>query len=199
MLYWCSESFGGSWKAYNTGCMTGNTLVNHILWDDVMVLCPCNTVLQQLLTMCSVYGEEHDIKYNASKNHREEMSKIFWLQFVQWVSVISLGWHCSSTGRACNPCKSLLQRSRFDCGPLLHVGASLFLFSCLSSAAQDVCTSNTLSCRFIMCTGGVKASVFRAYCIPLYTAHLWSSKHRMMTCEYDLIDLNGEMCVAAGV
>ena len=35
--------------------------------------------------------------------------------------------------------------------------------------------ANILSRKFSMCTDGVKLSLFRAYCTPLYTAHLWSN------------------------
>ena len=38
--------------------------------------------------------------------------------------------------------------------------------------------ANTLSRKFNMCTDGVKLSLFRAYCTPLYTAHLWSDYRR---------------------
>lgn len=49
--------------------MIGHTLVNHIVnADDLVVLSPCSTGLQQLLTVCSVYGVEHDIKCSASKS-----------------------------------------------------------------------------------------------------------------------------------
>ena len=41
--------------------------------------------------------------------------------------------------------------------------------------------ANMLARKFHMCTDDVKISLFRAYCTPLYTAHLWCnySKARM--------------------
>ena len=33
--------------------------------------------------------------------------------------------------------------------------------------------ANMLARKFHMCTDYVKVSLFRAYCTPLYTAHLW--------------------------
>lgn len=36
--------------------------------DDLVVFSPCSSGLQQLLGICNSYGEEHDIKYNASKS-----------------------------------------------------------------------------------------------------------------------------------
>ncbi len=52
-----------------TGCMIGNTLVNHIMYaDDLVVFSPSSAGLQQLLTLCSDYGLEHDILYNPDKS-----------------------------------------------------------------------------------------------------------------------------------
>ncbi len=40
-----------------TGCMIGNTLVNHIMYaDDLVVFSPSSAGLQQLLNLCSDYG-----------------------------------------------------------------------------------------------------------------------------------------------
>ncbi len=60
--------------------MIGNILVNHIMYaDDLVVLSPSSAGLQQLLTMCSDYGLEHDILYNPDKsavmNRRTEEDK----------------------------------------------------------------------------------------------------------------------------
>ena len=49
--------------------MIGNTLVNHIMYaDDLVVLSPCSAGPQQFLSICSVYGVEYDIRYNASES-----------------------------------------------------------------------------------------------------------------------------------
>merc|ERR1712235_133697 len=53
----------------DTGCMIGDTLVNHLMYaDDLVVVSPSSAGLQQLLAICSEYGLENDIKYNASKS-----------------------------------------------------------------------------------------------------------------------------------
>ncbi len=52
-----------------TGCMIRNTLVNHIIYaDDLVVFSPSSAGLQQLLTLCSYYGHEHYILYNPNKS-----------------------------------------------------------------------------------------------------------------------------------
>lgn len=56
-------------NACNTGCMIGNTLFNHIMYaDNLVILNPCCAGLQQLLHMCTAYCVEHDIKCNFSKS-----------------------------------------------------------------------------------------------------------------------------------
>ena len=46
--------------------MAGDTLINHFLYaDDLTILSPSSSGFQQLLNICSNYGVEFDIKYNA--------------------------------------------------------------------------------------------------------------------------------------
>ncbi len=37
--------------------------------DDLVILCPCSAGLQQLLKVCSQYGKDYDIKFNAKKTN----------------------------------------------------------------------------------------------------------------------------------
>lgn len=56
-------------NACSTGCVAGNRLFNHLMYaDDLVVFSPSTAGLQQLLNICSHYGLEHDIKYNAVKS-----------------------------------------------------------------------------------------------------------------------------------
>ena len=50
----------------NTGCLVGESIVNHLMYADYLV--PLS-LLQQMLWVCSQYGLDHDIKYNAKKSH----------------------------------------------------------------------------------------------------------------------------------
>lgn len=55
--------------ACKTGCMVGDMLINHFLYaDDVTILYPSSSGFQQLLNICTDYGVEFDIKYNAKKS-----------------------------------------------------------------------------------------------------------------------------------
>ena len=52
-----------------TGCIVGNTIVNHIMYvDDIVLLCPSAIGLCYLLDECDKYGLTHDIKYNSKKS-----------------------------------------------------------------------------------------------------------------------------------
>lgn len=63
------DDLSKSLKAWNTGCMLDNTLVNQIMYaDDLVVFSPCTAGLRQLLTVCSEYGVVPDTKFNADKS-----------------------------------------------------------------------------------------------------------------------------------
>ena len=50
------------------GCTIGTTLIKHLIYaDDIVLLSPSATGLSLLLSVCSAYGIEHDIKYNSAK------------------------------------------------------------------------------------------------------------------------------------
>ena len=52
------------------GCTIGTTLINHLMYaDDLVLLSPSTIGLSLLLSVCSAYGIEHDIKYNSAKSN----------------------------------------------------------------------------------------------------------------------------------
>ena len=52
-----------------TGWLIGNTLLNHLMYaDDLAIMSPSTVGFQQLLDICSEYGVEFDIQYNAKKS-----------------------------------------------------------------------------------------------------------------------------------
>lgn len=74
----CVDDLSISLNNCTTGCMIGNSLVNHIMYaDDLVVLSPCSAGLQQLLNVCSEYGVHvHDMKLNADKRTRSDVSQV---------------------------------------------------------------------------------------------------------------------------
>ncbi len=57
-----------------TGCMIGNTTVNHYMYaDDLVVFSPSSAGFQQLLNICSDYGIRYDVQYNTKKECCHDM------------------------------------------------------------------------------------------------------------------------------
>ena len=54
----------------NAGCIIDATLINHLMYaDDLVLLAPSSMGLSMLLSACSDYGKEHDIKCNSTKSN----------------------------------------------------------------------------------------------------------------------------------
>ncbi len=52
-----------------TGCINGTLLLNHLMYaDNLVMFSPYSGELQMLLNICSEYGIEADVKYNAIKS-----------------------------------------------------------------------------------------------------------------------------------
>ncbi len=52
-----------------TGCVIGDSLINHLMYaDDLVILSPYSSGLQQLLRVCLNYGVQHDIVFNTKKS-----------------------------------------------------------------------------------------------------------------------------------
>lgn len=49
-----------------TGCVMGDTVINYLTYaDDLVAFSPYSAGLQELLRVCSQYGTQYDIEYNA--------------------------------------------------------------------------------------------------------------------------------------
>ena len=56
-------------KKCNVGCNLNGHLINHIMYDDDLVLIsPSSAGLSQLLHECETFGTRHDLKCNAKKS-----------------------------------------------------------------------------------------------------------------------------------
>ena len=54
----------------NAGCFMGTALINNLMYaDDLVILAPSHVGLSMLLSVCSDYGLEHDIKFNSAKSN----------------------------------------------------------------------------------------------------------------------------------
>ena len=54
----------------------GSITVNHLMYANVLVLlCPYSVGLKQMLKVCSQYGLDYDLKYNAKKRPYNDSQK----------------------------------------------------------------------------------------------------------------------------
>ncbi|XDV38077.1 hypothetical protein PO909_007559 [Leuciscus waleckii] len=147
-------------KNCKTGCMIGERLLNHLLYaDELVIMSPCSAGLQQLLDVCTEYGERYDIKFNPKKTvvmivrTREQRKAVFPM------------FHLSGGDLA------VVEKVKY----LGHIIRSDL--SDNDDIQRQYCKlyaqANMLAWKFGMCTENVKIVLFKAYCTPLYTGHLW--------------------------
>ena len=126
-----------------TGCLVGDSLVNHMIYaDDLVVLSPYSG-LQQLLRVCSRYGMMYDIKFNSKKSvvmivRTKEDRKLIFPSF-------------SLAGEPLD----VVRKFKY----LGHV------------IRDDLCDDDDVQRQsgklYAMCTNDVKIALFRMYCTPL--------------------------------
>ena len=144
-----------------TGCLIGSMLINHLMYaDDLVIFCPCSAGMQSLLKICSEYGFEFDIKYNSTKSNimivkSKEDRKLCFPEFCL----------CGQVLNVCSQAKYLGHFITHDMSDDADLGRQ-----CRRLYAQG----NTLVRKFHICSTEVKVTLFKTYCTPLYTAHLWS-------------------------
>ncbi len=153
-----------------TGCMLGNTTVNHYMYaDDLVVFSPSSAGFQQLLNICSDYGIRYDVQYNTkksvamicrTKDHRDLNFPDFYL-----------------SGQVLNVCTIVKYLGHFinnemsDDDDMYRQRRKLY--------AQ----ANMLVRKFYMCSDEVKINLFRAYCTYFYTAPLWFKFKKESLCK----------------
>ena len=144
--------------------------------DDLVIISPSTAGLQSLLKICSDYGYDNDVKYNAKKSH---------------VMII----RCKEHRRLVFPDFYLCGAKLNVCTEVMYLGHFFTEDLCDDKDISRQCRKlyaqgNMLVRKFHMCSPDVKSALFRAYCTPLYTAHLWSnfkksSLHRLTVAYND--------------
>ena len=147
-------------KECNTWCRVGDMVINHLMYaDDLVIFCPYSGGMQGLLQVCTEYGIDNDIKYNAKKSN---------------VMIVRTRDDKDTNFPEFRLCGEKLK----VCREIKYLG---HFFSDDLKDDKDLerqrrvlyAQGNTLLRKFYMCTRNVKVSLFRTYCTPLYTAHLW--------------------------
>ena len=148
-----------------TGCMMGDTLINHFMYaDDLSIISPCSSGFQQLLNICTNYGLDFNIKYNAKK---------------------SMVLICRAKGDG----ELRFPNFHLSGQTICVVKSAKYLGHILTDTLEDdedmarqrrmlYLQANMLVRKFHHCTTEVKVNLFRTYCTPLYTAPLWVNYKR---------------------
>ena len=146
----------------NVGCSINGMRVNCLSYaDDMVLISPSASGLQNLIDTCCKYATEHDILYNAKK------------------SVCMIVYPKS---RKIYKKAEILLEDR----TLTYVNNVSYLGHVISSSLSDVddikrqyrslcIRANSLSRRFSICSLDVKYQLFQSYCISMYCATLWSN------------------------
>ncbi len=154
-----------------TGCMLGNTTVNHYMYaDDLVVFPPSSAGFQQLLNICSDYGIRYDVQYNTkksialicrTKDHRDLNFPDFYL-----------------SGQVLNVCTTVKYLGNFINNEMSDDDDDMY-----RQRRKLYAQANILVRKFYMCSDEVKINLFRAYCTSFYTAHLWFKFKKESLCK----------------
>jgi len=151
------------------GCTVGNMVVNHLMFaDDICVFSPSISGLQCLLNICGDYAAEHEITFNCNKTigvlfcpkkyKQPAQSNVFLngvrVQFLDQMKYLGV-W---------------INASLKDDDDIQRQVESLY------------CAANKLRGAFDQCSPAVKNTLFRAYCMPMYSmlANCGANTHRLV-------------------
>ena len=146
------------------GCHTGyvmdNIPVNHLLYaDDLVVFAPSISGLRELLKVCDVFADSHDIKYNPNK------SQVL-ISRGKFLSGVTIPPFC--IGGSCIPeTDTVKYLGHFICNTMRDDT------DILRQMRQLYARANVLARKFYMCTDEVTITLFRTFCCNLYTCQLW--------------------------
>ena len=134
--------------------------VNHLLYaDDLVVFAPSISGLRELLKVCDVFADSHDIKYNPNK------SQVL-ISRGKFLSGVNIPPFC--IGGSCIPeTDTVKYLGHFICNTMRDDT------DILRQRRQLYARANVLARKFYMCTDEVKVLLFRTFCCNLYTCQLW--------------------------
>lgn len=148
------------------GCIAGPSTVNHLMYaDDLVLFCPSAIGLKELLRICEIYGDMHEIKFNSKKS----------------AIMICRSKYTKEVNFAPFTIKG-------EC--IKHVSFVKYLGHIISEDTKDdrdifrqcrmlYAQGNMLTRKFHMCSNNVKIKLFRTFCSPMYTSQLWWNYKKM--------------------
>ena len=141
--------------------MVGNVLINHLMYaNDLAIVSPSSAGFQELLNICSNYGVNFDVNYNAKKSsvmicRVKGDTGLTFPSFYLSGQVLPV---CSKTKYLGH----IITDDLTDDDDMYRQRRMLYM------------QANLLTRRFSWCSERVKVDLFRSYCTPFYTAPLWS-------------------------
>ena len=146
----------------NIGCVMGNTIINHLMYaDDIVLISPSSAGLKSLLNICEKFGEQNDILFNASKSaimvfKSKTMPSFNIPHFNLNENNIEIVDNFKYLGHIlCNDLSDKLDIER--------------------QRRKLYAQGNSLIRKFHMCTLETKLLLFNTYCSSMYTVQLWTS------------------------
>lgn len=144
----------------SAGCYI-DICVNHLFYaDDLCLLAPSAMGLQQLINICSVYGADHDILFNAAKSHCMTVKPS---KYKLLCPSVSLNESVLSTTSSVKYLGVTLNDTLSDDDEILKQMRGLYA------------RANMLLRQFSNCSKDVKIELFRSFCTNFYCCSLWTS------------------------
>ena len=143
-----------------TGCLSGNMTINHIMYDnDLVLLSQSATWLRELLCACEEFSISHDVVYNSKTSsvlmcRNKAMAHAAPPVFTVNCSIIGESDKVKYLGH-------IICNDMSDDDDMMRQKRQLY--------AQG----NVLSRRVHVCSLEVNNVLFRTFCTPLYTCQLW--------------------------
>lgn len=154
----------GKLRGTRIGCHLGNVSVNNLSYaDDMVLLSPSVKGLKKLLSVCEQYAVAHGLKYNVAKT---EMMVFRSGRGPERVPEVQLGGLPIKMVKQFKYLGHLLTESSKDDNDIERERRALAV------------RANMLARRFASCSADVKITLFKAYCLGMYTGHLWSNYTR---------------------
>ena len=140
-----------------TGCYSGVSKVNHLMYaDDLVLLSPCTVGLSRLLKCCDDYAVSHDIVYNGSKScvlicspNKTVTDPVFYIQN----NIIERKTKAKYLGH-------IISEDMSDDADVFRQVKCLYI------------RGNIISRKFANCSINVKLVVFKTYCSCLYCSFM---------------------------
>ena len=161
-----------SLNTYKIGCAISDLIINHIMYaDDLVLISPSSAGLKILLDVCHRFGLQNDIKFNSKKS-------------------AILPFLPENKKKLRIPTFELNKESIPITDSFRYLG---HILSCDGSDDLDIqrqrkkvyAQGNSILRKFHMCSVEVKVLLFKTFCTPLYTAHLWTNySNASINCFY---------------